>query len=445
MENKYIDKNTLDQAWNMMHTTLDQEMPVQKKRRALWWIPIGLALLTLVGLVYVFAPFDADANSQPQEQIQKTVVSKPIAIKETKSLNTTINQTEYSNKIEAKSIKNKELKTKSTFTPWLTKKNKAKSKIEAPLKSIDPNPKGASQNLMASNQMKTIVATEVSEMKDKEVQLRGQSLIQSDPSSKAVDVVQNASLAQDLVADSKQPSKLVNPLPILNNLQFDWENNTDLGIPVPKIRRWNIGLKTAVLSDVKINSPTLLVEGQIAKKIGTRWAIISGLGFKSQTLKFESANENFSSVQEGVLVGDLAFPGFDPNRGSTLSNTNSGGISSLLFNFLYIPIGMEYNFKGRWSLESGVHYNFLELSRGSSNSSRGGVQIADQDSNDLFANIRNYSQRNFNHFSYYLSLNYKLGKKASILVQYQGNTNRFNGISQIVDAHQFGLGMNWEL
>jgi len=281
---------------------------------------------------------------------------------------------------------------------------------------------------MASNQMKTIVATEVSEMKDKEVQLRGQSLIQSDPSSKAVDVVQNASLAQDLVADSRQTSKLVNPLPILNNLQFDWEDNTDLGIPVPKIRRWNIGLKTAVLSDVKINSPTLLVEGQIAKKIGTRWAIISGLGFKSQTLKFESANENFSSVQEGVLVGDLAFPGFDPNRGSTLSNTNSSGISSLLFNFLYIPIGMEYNFKGRWSLESGVHYNFLE----------------DQDSNDLFANIRNYPQRNFNHFSYYLSLNYKLGKKASILVQYQGNTNRFNGISQIVDAHQFGLGMNWE-
>ena len=116
----------------------------------------------------------------------------------------------------------------------------------------------------------------------------------------------------------------------------------------------------------------------------------------------------------------------------------------MLFNFLYIPIGMEYNFKGRWRLESGVHYNFLELSRGSSNSSRGGVQIADQDSNDLFANIRNYSQRNFNHFSYYLSLNYKLGKKASILVQYQGNTNRFNGISQMVDAHQFGLGMNWE-
>ena len=205
---------------------------------------------------------------------------------------------------------------------------------------------------------------------------------------------------------------------------------------------------------MKFDSPTLVVEGQVRRKMGTRWSIISGLGIKSQNLQFGFAGENQMDMSpEGSADAFSPFFGidldFNDKNASTTGVNNSNsliGKRSFVFNFLYVPIGLKYNFKGRWSIDAGVHYNFLELSGESSRSSalRWGTQRDNQESSALISSVKNYSRRNFNHFSYYLGMNYRLGKRASLLVQYQGNTNRFGDESPKIDAHQFGVGMNWQ-
>ncbi len=448
MENKFTDKSTVDQAWSTMRSTLDKEMPVQRKRRAIWWIPVGFGLLALMSLGYVLSSGDTETNMntkiKPHEQIERDVEPGPIASTEVNSPSTIINQTEIINKEETKSIENIELE--STFTQRPSKKNKAITKTSAPLKSTVSSPKSTKQLLRPSNQMKTTIATEVSEKKDAEVVIRDRSLMALNPNSSAADTIENASLAEEWAPVARPALHPADQLPILNNQQFDLETELNVQVPLRKIRKWRLGLKTVVLSDVKIDSPTLLVEGQVRRRMGSRWSFISGLGLKSQNLKFSVANlsvprESLILDQDVNGIGDLAFPDF----GLENSFNSSKQTIAYSFNFLYIPVGISYNFKSRWSLDAGIHYNFLELSDSSSNSDalRWGTQTIPSNENSFASSIKNFRSRNFNHFSYYLSMNYKLGKKASLLLQYQGNTQRFGANLPKVDTHQFGIGMNW--
>jgi hypothetical protein len=179
--------------------------------------------------------------------------------------------------------------------------------------------------------------------------------------------------------------------------------------------------------------------------MGTRMSLVSGLGLKSQNLRFSLANANLSTDLldlDANGAGEFSFPNFGTE---SLVNQSKQTVT-YSFNFLYFPIGLRYNVVGRWSIDGGIHYNFLELSSNSSNTS--GLSLAgysgNRESNEFVNSIRSFSNRNFHHLTYYLSTNYALGKKASLFVQYQGNTNRFPGENPKIDAHQFGAGMYWQ-
>jgi len=460
MENKYNDRNTLDQAWSMMRTTLDREMPVRKKRRAIWWIPFGLGLIALASWVYIFSSANTDTKVIPHEQIQKTVESKPIASNEVEQTSTIINQTESIISEDTKSIENIAFKTKNTPNSRSNKKNKAITKTVAVLKSAVSNQESKSPNLKPSNQIIRTIVTRWPEKLDTKELIKNPSLnqqnLKTEESAKTkMELQANKLVTEELIVEERLVSKLIDPLPILNNQKLNLDAVSNVELSYPNVSKWNLGLKTAVLSDLKFDSPTLLVEGQVRRKMGTRWSFISGLGIKSQNLQIDLATGNLFDVSaeesadafSPIFGIDLDFNNDKEASAIGVNNSNSSiGKRSFAFNFLYIPIGLKYNFKGRWSIDAGVHYNFLELSGESSRSStlRRGTQRDIQENSNLILSVKNYSRRNFNHFSYYMGMNYRLGKRASLSVQYQGNTKRFGVESPKIDAHQFGVGMNWQ-
>jgi len=77
MEDRFTNKNTVDQAWNSMRGILDKEMPVEEKKRrfALW--PLGLA----AGFLLVFGFMANWAFDMPdhvaQIETKKEVFDKP--------------------------------------------------------------------------------------------------------------------------------------------------------------------------------------------------------------------------------------------------------------------------------------------------------------------------------------------------------------------------------
>lgn len=74
-----IDDQFRDQAWTRMSDLLDQEMPVeQKKRRFIWlWIPIGLSLLGILSYAYVEYVKHDSYNDE-----QESIATESIAISE---------------------------------------------------------------------------------------------------------------------------------------------------------------------------------------------------------------------------------------------------------------------------------------------------------------------------------------------------------------------------
>jgi hypothetical protein len=446
MESKYDDQNTLDQAWSMMHTTLEKEMPVQKRRRVIWWLPVGIALLVLSGMAYIFSIAYAETEASPDQPIQHVVEGEPITSKEMKPTSIITNGTQNTNESEAISINRNDLltKNKNISAQWSGKKNKVNAKKTATTKTKMPTPTNRIQPIITFNQADNSIGNKVPESKGDvdPINLSSKNQI-SNVQDNEIENDKSIAKSSDLA-----PSSILSapkPLPLLESVKFDWASGPNIDQATIKIRKWTLGLKTAILSDVKFDSPTLLVEGQVNRKMGTRMSLVSGLGLKSQNLRFSLANANLSTDLLDLDVngaGEFSFPNFGTE---SLVNQSKQTVT-YSFNFLYFPIGLRYNVVGRWSIDGGIHYNFLELSSNSSNTS--GVSLAgysgNRESNEFVNSIRSFSNRNFHHLTYYLSTNYALGKKASLFVQYQGNTNRFPGENPKIDAHQFGAGMYWQ-
>jgi len=74
MEDNFTNNNTVDQAWEMMRTTLDKEMPEERKRRAIWWIFPLIGMLAIAG----FWHFNQGVvtESSPQAPIKSSVINE---------------------------------------------------------------------------------------------------------------------------------------------------------------------------------------------------------------------------------------------------------------------------------------------------------------------------------------------------------------------------------
>ncbi len=435
MEDNFTDKQSIDQAWSMMRSTLDKEMPVKKKKKFIWWIPLFLGAALLGG--WYFTAHTPDGNLPVKKSTAEKSIDKVIANTASENNLNTKKTIE-----EPKQINNEEKNTRidKTTSPIVDQKSRSNNNIKAQTETTNSktialqnqnnqndnarsqlNPKNTSQTI--KNLTIDIVDTEKKNLEIAKINQNKNQITKP---------ITNEKEEKNSVEKprSREALTIANSLPSLSLARFDIEENSlpSQAINLPQNKKLNFAFKTAVLTDLRFRTPTHLTEMQVVKKLSSRWSVLSGLGVKSQFILRNSDNFRFRAAAQTNREGD-----FDPINNAFEDSTIGGDLAfdrdsknGYFFSFLYVPVTAVFNVKNSWNFEGGLHYNFLSLV--------GTYQLPG------FSPSGVEGFKNHNHFAFHFSTNYQLNKKTSISFQYQTNTQRFSKGARIHDRHQIGVG-----
>ncbi len=372
-------------GWEQMHTILNKEMPVIKKRRGIayiWWV--GGAVAACVLVVILFSPNDNSSDAQ-----EKSIAGV--------SLEDQTNLTIDSNEVTAPTS------TAIFNTPQITKTIETENKTTA----ISKTKKQVGSNTVADSNNKLLAQTALP-IKDKFI-----SEVKKVHNSK---VIQTPPTAPFALATTERQSIII-PSILESNLAYHLSSDKKKSINAQihlagrlKIR-WGINLSSNYSPNQNYNELGVGILGIV--NIHRRWELSAGIDyhlrnnlFTSKSLaEFAAADQTFGSqaplVQSGALI-DRA------NSEITLSQ-------------LSLPLGIQYKLSPQWNLGTSITpsytlINLNEFNTWYANAYQNGT------ADIVFTDPQRWNIHIGLDLHYYLSNNLALGLNYSILASDKAST-----------------------
>jgi|GEM_PF-1724347 len=287
-KNKTIDPQFMDAAWKNMAEILDQEMPVEMKERRIGWLSIAAILVMgfVGGIVATWglqkhqsAPM-ASNRTLEHKTSQTDIATSNIPASKNDILNTEI-QNEKNITLSSSAI------IKETANSTVSEKRIAAATIKEVKSSINNNIQSVS-SFTQKKLSQSIVSQPVKLASSSVIKLPGEEKI-------ATDAVITVSIADPAIAKNSTP---VAGLPVLGLTTLPTATADFLigdDIDLPKNKKWQTGIYAGVIVAGKTGNG-LEAGMKLQRKLGAKWAIETGLGFRGTQLAFLSKNEENSAL-----------------------------------------------------------------------------------------------------------------------------------------------------
>lgn len=429
--NNKVDQQFMDAAWKNMADILDQEMPVETKERRIGWISIAaLLVMGFVGGISVMwglqkhQPTPMASNHSINTTSEANIVNTPMVNENEIITNAsqnidnptliTNNSTAYNSTITL----NKTTKTKSnniSETPIVatTILKEVPTETETFLTSVD-----LSKKLIDEDIPMIMAATEI-------------TLEIADAST--------SMMAIDMVDKIDNPAMPLSELPILGLTTLPTANSNfsiDHDLDLPKNKNWETGVYAGAIIAGKTGNG-LEAAFRVERKLGAKWAIETGLGFRATQLGFLSENVNIETLNFGTSELGSITP---ITNGDTLENSLSVSREYVrIVNadepdyHLTVPLSLIFRPTGKLRLALGMSwaYRLNKLKDASSfdnDFAAGGEFLANADfDNNSFSNRINDMRWNF-------GVGYHLNPRTAIELAYNEALSFKNHGNSIADT-----------
>jgi len=419
MEDRFTNKNSVDQAWNTMRGILDKEMPVEEKKRRFAFWPLGLAagFLLVFGFMANWA-FDMPEHIAPIET-SKEVIDKPIvntkhSTKKEEVLvseNTKGTSTEIPNIPKIKNQKSvtinqsKQAKSEQNKLPLVNESQTPSKQIvfntleqkpinnQFVLEKVVPQKKS-----IEDKSSKTSKAEIISEIKQKE------EAVESKKTELVIEEIKFNKIPQQDTTTIALHS-FVRPLVDVEDIDTEIQHDIPTVTKEEKNRNFAIQLfgaqhlaNWAQVFKTKARIKSVGLEFVYSKEIKNTWRIGTGLGYKHVGI--------FTRVGEEEFIQHDGQGDFSPtlnSQNSSAKNFMNPYIRLTNSHFLSLSIFVEKSLSDRWTIESGLRYN--------------------QKVGKFFEGFGKENRKN--SVDFFLSPSYKISNRWSTGLLIQHNTPRF--------------------
>ncbi len=349
-----VDQQFMDTAWKNMAEILDQEMPVETKERRIGWISIAaLLVMGFVGGISAMwglqkhQPTSIASNHSIHTTNEANIISTPVDENE---LITNASQNQENHSLTANNSRttiNKITNTTSNNTnktpilaTTIVKEVPTKKTIttEIFLASADQSEKSIVEDIPT---IITAIETTTLENADASVSVIAMEM---------ADEIDNASLPL-----AELPTLGLTNLPTVNT-NFSIDHDLDL----PKNKKWQTGVYAGAIIAGKTGNG-LEAAFKAERKLGAKWGVETGLGFRATQLAFLSENIN----TDHLFLSDRDFQNI-PNaiNGDTLGSSFNSADRARIVNenapdyHLTVPLSLIYRPTGKLRLALGMSWAF---------------------------------------------------------------------------------------
>lgn len=329
-DNTHIDSDFIDHSWQEMSTLLDQEMPVQKrKKRFIWLFFFGIGVLNLLGLTYFTKNNEAKLDAFTIQEASKIATNKI---------------TKNSNSHSSINVKKDAIKQVPTKSP---------DDIDA-ISTIST----VTKNRSTAAKIPTAVEVSATEINSDEAKIPVQITTKPNVFVNKKEI-KSASRWQTT-------TPLIAKLPV-NTLKYNNDFVLDLTIPVLKKQqpKWRFGLYAGALTP-KIGSfrAGLFTNIDLNKK----WSVHFGIGYAKRTPTSSTNNnieltnpttEIFQEDNMDTTAGTTAFPSSNTTMSNGMELITNSGITYTNFHYFEIPLLIQYHIRSKLSFEIGGNFSYL--------------------------------------------------------------------------------------
>ncbi len=431
----------MDAAWKNMAEILDQEMPVEKKERRIGWLSIAAILVMgFVGGITVMwglqkhnsapmaisLPMEVDDQNEviyPNTNLKNEIVTTTTQ-KEAKPVLTPNNKVAYNSKITHQH-------QQKTIISDSGQKVHSVSSVNTQKRWIANNTNVSSTNAIGQDELSSKpVVQNTSEVmaiveSTSEKTIAAGSMISLNPSEKI-----------------EHPANPLSELPTLNiaTLPTKQTNLTiDYDLDLPKTKKWRTGVYAGAVIAGKTGNG-LEAAFRVERKLGAKWAVETGLGFRATQVAFLSQNDH---TARETLDLNLGSQDYDPDNEDSLNL--SGFERARIANrinvderdyHLTVPFSLVYRPMGKLRLALGMSwaYRLNKLKDASSLDFDPVISSGDLANNSSFDG-NSFSAR-FNDYRLNLGVGYQFNARTGIELAYSRRLND-NGIN-LENAGFFG-------
>jgi len=285
-----IDQQFMESAWKDMAEILDQEMPVEKKERRIGWLSI--AAILVIGFVGGLSVMWGLQKHESIPMAAKELINNG---SETDMVATQFQKDENSNLTSNKNIA-----------------YNSKTTIDQPSTNSSSLPSHTSiARTSEKEQISISINKNIIESKIVEKPTLDNTPIASNTANLSLEITPVAAATMDratdhMVADistpiTKLPTLGLTNLPTVNTV-FSIDNDIDL----PKNKNWQAGVYVGAI--VAGSTGNGLEAGmRLERKLGRKWAIETGLGFRATQLAFLNENDDAAAErltnEDGLYLG----------------------------------------------------------------------------------------------------------------------------------------------
>lgn len=351
-KNQANDLQFMESAWKNMAEILDQEMPVEKEERRIGWLSIAAILVMgFVGGITVMWGLQKHHST-------------PMAA------NRTINTTSEHDLVNTQSQKEESpILSPNNTTAYNSNPTLDKITITADLENTRNTSVAANiqkeqiipKNLIQGTSLLTQKELSQNSVDQQISILPPSNLIELLPSEETIAAVEVSAVIFDKVKVdnatplAELPTLGLTVLPSLN-AGFTIDNDLDL----PKNKKWRTGVYAGAIVAGKTNNG-LEVGMRVERKLGRKWAIETGLGFRATQLALLSENEDAESL--GLDNNDYqSITTSDPDsiaRSISASQEIANRINADAPNYqLTIPLSLVYRPTGKLRLALGMSWAY---------------------------------------------------------------------------------------
>lgn len=331
-DNTHIESEFIDHSWQEMSTLLDQEMPVKKRKRRLFWLFFfGIGLLGIIGLAYYTIGYPLDK----EPALKSLTIQKEGKVATAK---TQPNNNSHSS-IDSKKVSEKQAPAKSSDDIRRISTNTAITKTH-PTAAKTPTAVGTGPPTDNSKAQRSIP------LKDKE----------------QLQLTKNESKVANRFQTTLAP---IATLP-LNALSYN--NHQSLGLTLPIIKKkpqkWRLGFYAGALAP-KLGSFRAGLFTNV--NLNRKWAIHFGLGYaKRMSTSIANRDKSLSAPLADIFEAeDMSTAAGASAAGNSTTTTNEVDLTTNSdfnysnFHYLELPILFQYKVHPKISLELGGSIGYL--------------------------------------------------------------------------------------